>query len=101
MTDVLALISIDTCCTAKQTEKSRSLRIMCWFLLRFWILESDEGHLKQDKHLILFWTNTISNKELCKRNNTIPLSQHISTRKWKWIADVQLYVECTQVPSKW
>lgn len=65
------------------------------------VLESDEGHLKQDKHLILFWTNTISNKELCIRNNTIPLSQHISTRKWKWIADVQLYVECTQVPSKW
>ena len=46
--------------------------------------------------LRIFWPNTISNEELYKRTNTIPLSQEIKRGRWTCIGHC---VECIQPPS--
>ena len=35
-----------------------------------------------------FWPNTISNKDLYRRTTTIPISEEIKKRRWRWIGHI-------------
>ena len=38
--------------------------------------------------LRIFWPNTISNKDLYRRTTTIPISEEIQKRRWRWIGQI-------------